>query len=111
MSAASSARRARVVDHLARAAVVFQPGGRPLVCELYLGRTRMPWWGRQAWRWDLTWQRVDDRERWTRWHVASDFGYARTRAGAWRAVRRAYAARTSLYAGRHDQDDRQAGDP
>lgn len=84
-------------------AKAFQPGGRPLVAELYVGRTGMPWWHRQAWRWDLTWQRADDRERWTRWHVAGDFGYARTRWGAWRAVRRAYTARTARFDGRHDQ--------
>jgi hypothetical protein len=81
----------------------FQPGGRPLVAELYVGRTKMPWLSRQAWRWDVEWHRIGDRESWTRWHVAGDFGYARTRWGAWRAVRRAYTRRTARFDGRHDQ--------
>ena len=88
-------------------AAAFQPGGRPLIAELYVGRTKMPRLSRQRWRWDVEWHRKDEGRNpgvfAPRWHVAGDFGYAHTRWGAWRAVRRAYTRRTAAYDGRHDQ--------
>lgn len=47
-----------------------------------------------GWRWDIVWQSARDGLNPgvydIRVHVAGDFGYTRTRWGAWRAVRRAY---------------------
>jgi hypothetical protein len=50
--------------------------------------------GRWHWRWDLIWYRPTDPVNQGvfdgRAHARADFGYTRTRWGAWRQVREAY---------------------
>lgn len=57
--------------------------------EVYVGKAH------QSWRWDITYyrlKRVSDQVMGVegRVHLDSDFGYARTERGAWRAIRKAF---------------------
>lgn len=54
--------------------------------------------GKKCWRWDVTFLQIADVDRTApgllgvdgRTHMAGECGYARTQAGAWRALRHAF---------------------